>query len=271
MTTLREALKGKLTKTEMKLLRASFDVVGDIAIIEVPLQLKKKEKLIGKKLLSLLKNVKVVAVKEGGHIGTYRRQKLKVVAGEKRLITTHKESGISLKLDVEKCYYTQRLGSERLRIAKQIKKGERILVAGSGVGPYPLVLAKHSKAKEIVGVEINPIAHKYAMENVKANKLSQIKLVKGDVQNLKLGKFDRIIGAMPHVGANLVPTLLKYSKKGTILQVLDFAPEENLKDASKRLRMACKTKKRNCKILRIVKAGQHAVRMYRVSVDAKIV
>ena len=43
---LREALKGKLTKKEVAHLRAAFDIIGSIAIIEIPDELIKKEKII---------------------------------------------------------------------------------------------------------------------------------------------------------------------------------------------------------------------------------
>ena len=71
---LKDALKGKLSAKELNLLRRSFDVVGDIAIFEVPDELKKKEKLIGNTILELLSNVKVVAVEQGEHKGAFRRQ-----------------------------------------------------------------------------------------------------------------------------------------------------------------------------------------------------
>jgi len=174
MTSLRDVLKKKLTKKEQEMLRTSFDVIGDIAIIEVPKELKRKQKMIAQTLLSLVKSINVVAVKDGGHKGKYRRQKLSVVEGENRLTTQHTESGIKLKLDVSKCYFSPRLGTERLRIAKLIKKDERVLIAGSGIAPYPLVISKNSKAKELIGVEFNPIAHKYAVENVKLNKINNV-------------------------------------------------------------------------------------------------
>ena len=41
---LKEALKGKLSKKEMKILIASFDSVGDIAVIQIPKGLEKKKK-----------------------------------------------------------------------------------------------------------------------------------------------------------------------------------------------------------------------------------
>ena len=55
MTTLREALKHKLPKKEQELLRTGFDVIGNIAIIEVPIELAHRKKIIAKTLLNLLK------------------------------------------------------------------------------------------------------------------------------------------------------------------------------------------------------------------------
>ena len=259
---LKEALKGKLTEKELKLLVGSYDVIGDIAVIEIPRELKKKQKLIGQTLLKLLKNVKTAAAKKGGHYGVYRRQKLNILAGSKKLQTTQKESGILLKLDVEKCYYSPRMGSERLRIAKQVKKGEKILVVGSGIAPYPLVIAKHSPAGEITAVETNPTAHKYAIENVKLNKFEhKIKLIKADIRKIKLGKYDRIISIIPHYGVKLMPALLKFAKKGTIIHIYDFANEEDLEEPARKIK---------AKIIRVVKAGQAATRRYRVCIDAKV-
>lgn len=258
---LREALQGKLTVRDLKFLKSSFDVTGDIAILEIPPELKRKEKLIGQAVLKVNKNIKVVAAEAGMHTGKYRRQKLRVIAGEKRFETVHRESGIMLKLDVAKCYFSPRLGSERMRIAKLVKKGEKILLVGSGVAPYPLILSKHSPAVSIVGVEVNPIAHNYALQNIILNKARNIILVKGDVAKVPLGKFDRIISAIPHEGIKLVPTILKFAKKGTILHIYDFAPEEDLAQPARALK---------CKLLRVVKTQQVGVRRYRICIDARV-
>jgi len=259
---LREALKGKLSSKEMQLLRTSFDTIGQIVIMEIPPELKKKQKIIGDTILKLFKNVKTVAAEIGEHKGKYRTQELKIISGEKNFETTHKESGVSLKLNVAKCYYSPRLGSERLRIAKQVKKGEKILVAGSGIAPYPLILAKHSKAKEITGIEANPTAHKYAQENIKLNKVKNVVLIKGDIRKAKPGKYDRIISAIPHEGVKLAPAIMKFAKKGTILHIYDFAFEENLAEPAQKLKKV--------KILRVIKTQQVGVRRYRVCIDAKV-
>jgi len=181
---LRDFMKEKLTKKELELIPSSYDVVGDIAIVEIKKELEQKEKLIAEALLALHKNIKVVAKKYGVHGGEFRTRKLKILAGEKRKETIYRESGALLKLDVEKVYFSERLGSERLRIAKQIKKGENVLVMFSGCGPYPIVFSKNSPANLIFGIEKNPVAHKYGMENIQMNHSGNVRLFMGDVKEL---------------------------------------------------------------------------------------
>ena len=181
---LKDLLKGKLTEKELELLPSAFDVIGDIAVIEVKEGLEKKEKLAAEALLKLHKNIKVVVRKSGMHCGEFRTRKLKILAGEKRKETIYKESGARLKLDVEKVYFSERLGSERLRIAKQIKKGENVLVMFSGCGPYPLVFSKNSTANLIFGIEKNPVAHRYGLENIQLNNSRNVRLYLGDVKEL---------------------------------------------------------------------------------------
>ncbi|MBS3147822.1 methyltransferase domain-containing protein [Candidatus Woesearchaeota archaeon] len=271
MSAYRELLRGKLPEKEFALLPRSFDVIGDIAIIELPRELAKRVKIIGAAIMESLHNVKVVAVEQGSHTGKYRRQKLRIIAGEKRLETVHKESGMVLGLEVQKCYFSPRLGSERLRIAGLVKQDEKLLVVGSGVGPYPLIIAKHSKASQVVGVEINPVAHKFAVQNVIKNKLQgRVICIKGDVSKLSEGEFDRIVMAIPHEGVSLVPSILRLLKKGGFLHVLDFTEESDIDAPSRKLVELCKENNRKCKILATIKAGQPGVRRYRVCIDAKV-
>ena len=154
MTTIKQALKNKLTKKELAVMPSSFDIVGSIAIIEIPPELKKKEKIIAETMIQLFKPLKTVVKKSGIHYGRYRRQKLTIIAGEKTKIADYKESAVQMKMDLEKCYFSSRLGTERLRIAKQVKPKEKILVMFSGVSPYPLVIAKNAKPEIIYAVEL---------------------------------------------------------------------------------------------------------------------
>ncbi|MEM4239954.1 MAG: class I SAM-dependent methyltransferase family protein [Candidatus Woesearchaeota archaeon] len=265
---LKEALRGKLTEKELSLLRG-FDTVGDIAVLEIPRELEKKKKIIAKTLLALLPYLKVAVKKKGGHKGRFRKQPLEILAGEKRKTTVHKEFGAEMALNVETCYFSPRLANERQRIAKQVKPGEVILVMFSGIAPYPLVIAKLSQAYKIYGIEANPDAHKYAVENVKRNKLGhKIILIKGDAgKKIPNVKFDRIVMPWPQKADEFLDAALKASQKGTVIHFYDFQPEGKWDEAKKITLAACKKAKKKCKILKVVECGQVGVRQNRVCVD----
>jgi len=272
---LKQALKNKLSKKQLALVRSSFDIVGNIAIIEVPSELIKRQKIIAKEVLNLNPHIKTVLKKSGIHYGVYRRQKMVFLAGEKTKITEHKESGVRILLDVEKCYFSSRLGTERLRIAKQVKPGEVILVMFSGVAPYPLVFARNSKAEVIYGVEKNPVAHNFAQKNILLNKFwNRIRLIKGDVRKvvpLLNRKFDRILMPMPKSAEEFLPIGFRVAKKGAVIHYYDFGREEEFKKIREKIKFACKTAKKKCRILRTVKCGQYSPGVFRVCVDFKIV
>lgn len=268
--TIRGRLKTKLSKKELRRLKTAFDVVGDIAILEIDECMRKKEKVIADAMLAIHKNIKVVVRKEGAHSGIFRVQKLKWLAGEKRKETFHKENSIRLKLNPEKVYFSPRLGTERKRIADMVKKGEDVLVMFSGCGPYPLVIAKNSGAKSVVGIEINSYGHKYAIKNAAINKLTNVGFINGDVRKIipcLKKKFDRIVMPLPKHAGSFLYLALMAAKKNAIVHFYDFLHEDHFEDAKDKIRNACKTAGKKCKIIRVVKCGQHKPYVYRVCVD----
>jgi len=272
--TLKAALKGKLSGEEVSLLRRSYDTIGGIAIVEIPNELSEKEELIGKTILEMHKNIKTVAKKAGVHKGIYRAQKVKIIAGERSKEALYRENNVVLKLDVEKVYFSPRLATERKRIAHLVKKGEIVLVMFSGCGPYPLVISKNSKAKEVYGVELNPAAHRYAIQNLKLNKTENVKLIKGNVRKavpeLKK-KFDRIAMPLPKRGESYLDVALSASKKGAVIHFYDFLTEDEIPDlAINKIEKICGKMRKKFKILNSVKCGQVSPREYRVCVDFKV-
>ena len=274
MTSLKQALTKKLTKKELSSLRTAFDVIGDIVIIEIPEELEKKEKIIAETLLKLHKNIKVVCKKVGIHGGAFRTQKLKILAGQRRKTTIYKENNCRLRLNLETAYFSPRLSTERKRICQQVKPGESILVMFSGVAPYPCVIAKNSKPKEIYAVEINPKAHKFAEENIKLNKLTNIKLFLGDVNKVLpqlKKKFDHILMPLPKNAGDFLDIALTKAKKHTTIHFYDFLQEHEFHEAKDKVAAACKRAKKKHKILRLVKCGKHAPYTFRICLDFKIV
>lgn len=272
---LKDYLKGELSEKEAQLFRRAFDVIGDVAVIEVPRELTRKEKVIAAAVLTRHKNIKSVYKELGGRKGKLRLQKLKWLAGEKGTETIAVENGVRLKLDVERVYFSPRMSGERKRIYQQVKKGESVLVMFSGAAPYVVEIAKHTAAKAVYGVEVNRVAHKYAVENAKLNKVEpKTRLFCGDVKKilpqLKL-KFDRIVMPLPKGARAYLGLAFSYIKRNGIIHFYDFLPEEEIPDAAtQKLTAAAKKLNRKVKIINVVKCGQLAPRAYRVCVDAVI-
>ena len=266
---LKELMRKVLTKKELEILPTKFDVVGDILIFaDFSSHLVKKEKIIGNKILENFSNVKVVCKKTKQYSGKYRTPKLKIIAGEKRTQTTYKENNVQVNLDAAKVYFSVRLSTERKRINQLIKKNENVLVMFSGIGIYPINIAKNTQSKEIYGVEFNPIAHKYAEENVKLNKVNNVKLFKGDVNTVlpKIRKkFDRVIMPLPKSAEDFLKLALSKVKKGGMLHMYDFLHENDFEEALSTVKKVTKSKK-----VKFFKCGQYGARKYRVCADIKI-
>jgi len=270
---LREILAKKLTKKEMEHITTSFDVIGNIAVLEIKDELVKKEKTIGEAILEMHKNVDTVCKRAGEHSGKYRTQKLRIIAGKRTKETVHRESGCMLKLHVEKCYFSVRSGTERLRIASMVKSKEDVLVMFSGIGPFVCVIGKKSKCKSITGIELNPTAHEYAIENLKINKIKNAELIKGDVRKVipKIKKrYDRIIMPLPRTAEEFLDSALIAAKKGAVIHLYGFLGEDEFEDYKKKIKSICIDNGFKAKIKDFVKCGQFSPRVYRVCVDFEV-
>jgi tRNA (guanine37-N1)-methyltransferase len=268
----RSALEALLSKEELEHLNTSMDVIGSIAILEIPRELEKKEHGIADALLISNKNIMTV-LKKGKHGGVFRTQELKYLAGEDTKEALYRENGILLRLDVEKVYFSPRLSNERLRIVRLVKKNEKILVMFSGCAPYVCVLAKNTGAEHVDGIEINPVGHKYAVENLRLNKIRNAEVFLGDVKEVlpKLGrKYDRILMPLPKSADEYLAVALSAAKKGAVIHFYDFEAESESEKGIEKIRIACDGAGRKFSVLDIVKAGQHGPRAYRYCFDFKV-
>ena len=268
-------LKNKLSDKELKLVPTSFDVIGRILIFsDFPEELAKKEKAVGNAVLENLKHIKTVLKKTKKYSGRFRIPKFKVIAGDKNKEATYKENNVTVKLNVEKLYFSPRLGNERSRIAKLVRKGEKVLVMFSGTGIYALVIAKNSEPESVYGIELNKVAHKYSKENIKINRLeNKINPISGDVRKVlpKLKeRFDRIVMPLPKGGGHFLNLAFKFVNKNGFIHFYDFLGENEFEKAIGKIRDACKKEKRRFKVVKIVKCGEFASRVFRICVDIKV-
>ncbi|MFC1524747.1 class I SAM-dependent methyltransferase family protein [Thermodesulfobacteriota bacterium] len=271
---LKEALKHELSPSELEQLVRAYDVIGDLAITIIPPELREKEHIIGETILRIHKNIKVVARRDGNYQGEFRTIPLKVIAGENRKETECREYGVRLCLNPEKVYFSVRSGTERKRLADQVQPGEEVLVMFSGVGAFPLVMARNSPSREIVGIEKNATAHEYAVRNLACNKkIRNVIFLPGDVTEVMptLGrKFDRLAMPLPKTGENYLDLALGVLKPGGWLHFYDFQQKDHFAESVDKVASAGDRMHRTLIQSKIIVCGHSGPKTYRICVDGQV-
>jgi len=256
----------------------SFDVLGNIAIVNFPKEFKLKDKKqFANKILKENKSVKTVLEKTGKIKGRLRKPTTKWLAGEKTKEVLYRENNCIFRFNMDTTYFSPRLSNERKEIASKIKKGDEVLVMFAGVAPFSIVIAKNSKAKKVVSVEINREASKYAKLNVELNKLKdRVEIIQGDVKRFAQSppshpkKFDVIVMPRPQLKDTFLKQAFMLSKKGTRIYYYDFCKIDEEDLIIEKIKQEARQSRKKIKILKIKQAGEIAPYKIRVRVDFEV-
>ncbi len=256
----------------------TFDRLGNIAIVKFSKDVRiNDKKQFANKLLHDNPSIKTILEKTRKFKGRLRKQETSWIAGEKTKEALYKENNCIFRLNVDSSYFSPRLSNERKEIAGKIKKNDEVLVMFSGVNPYGIVIAKNSKAKKIVSVEINREATKYAELNIELNKVkNRVEVVQGDVKKIvkkferEKKKFSVIVMPRPQLKESFLKEAFMLSKKGTRIFYYDFTRISEIDSVVDKIKNEAKKSRKKIKILKIKKAGEIAPYKFRVRVDFKI-
>jgi len=277
-TSIVELLKGKLPENLLGLVPRSFDVIGDIAILELSPDIWNFKKVIGEAVLKVNRHVRVVFAKGGRVNGLYRVRRLVHVAGEERTITLHRENGCIFKVDVASTYFSPRLSGERVRVTNQVKPGEVVVDLFAGVGPFTILIAK-KRGGVVHAIDINPSAVRLLEENIKLNKVSDlVHPYLGDCREIVKvhlrGVADHVIMNLPSLAHEFIDIArLALKESGGIIHYYQFGRGETAcSDVAelfkKRLRDSGAT---SINILNVRRVRSTAPREWQVAVDALVV
>jgi tRNA (guanine37-N1)-methyltransferase len=277
----------------------AYDIYGNIAVLKfrrgVLLREKKKVAL---RFLEEHKSVSTVLEKVEKFSRRLRTQKTKWLAGEKTKEALYRENDCVFRFNVDSCYFSPRLASERKEIALKVKKGENVLVMFGGVAPFAIVIGKLSKASRIDSVELGRECNKYAKENVKRNKV-EVKIVQGDVRRV-IGKgkvnaqesvilgatkpgtaparrmrqgfvgYNRIIMARPNLKDNFLDVAFSRIRKGGVIHYYGFCLESEKGKLREMILREAKKARMKIKIMKIKKAGEIGTKKFRYRIDLKV-
>jgi len=226
---LEQALAQQLPSSVIPLVSKSFDVIGDIAIIELSPAAEPFERSIAEALMKVHKNVKSVYSKAGPIADSQRLRPLHHVLGSNRTETIHKELGCRFKIDISKAFFSPRLSAEHRRVTEQVLPSECVVDMFAGVGPFSILIAKRLNDVKVHAIDANPEATKLIRENARTNKVQdRITVWTGDaravVNDNLLGVATRVIMNHPSQSKEfLEPACGTLRPEGGILHYYTFA------------------------------------------------
>lgn len=261
----------ELVGSKGKGIKIAFDIVGDLAVVEVPEEHAEFEKEIGEALLKTHKNLKVVVGKSGDVQGELRLRKLEHLAGDQRTETVYLEHGIRLKMDIAKVFFSPRLSYERKRVLDDTEDGEVVVDLFAGVGPFAILLAKNRDVK-VYAMDMNSDAVFYLKENVILNKVEdKVEAVAGDAREVApRGCATRVIMNLPKSSDGFLDLAFGVIKEG-IIHFYTIAPEEDLFEGKIKLAQEAAQKMgRKIKIINKRVVRPYSPRNYHIVLDIEV-
>lgn len=257
----------------------SFDILGSkegsVAIIEVPEELEDYRIKIAEAVQRVHRNVKSVLTKKSERHGEFRLRDLEVVVGDQDAEVIHKESGCRFKIDPRLTYFSTRESTERERIIQQITAPEDVLVLFSGIGPFPICIAKKRPEVSATAVELNPDAHRYCLENIRLNKVDdRVTAILGDVREVCPTlpiQYDRVLTPLPKGAYLFLDVIVPTVKPGGILHFYHWAPDDDrYSEAFELVKKAALEFNRESEFLGGVKVAKYSPRYSKVRIDVRI-
>lgn len=276
---LKQILDGVLTTQESARLYSAFDQIGDIVIIKIPNDLNVKKEVISKAILANIKTANIVFAQTSPVRGEYRVRDLELLAGDNRTITEYKEHGCRFKVDVAKTYFSPRLSTERLRIAKMVRDNETIVNMFAGVGTFSIIIAKMNKTCKIYNIDSNLVANELDKINVKLNKVQdRVTSISGNAAEVitqqLIGQADRVLMPLPERAKEFIkPAVLALrAQSGGIIHYFAHIKADN-KRICQELGFidTCNAfKGYDCKILNLRIVREVGPRIYQIVADVAI-
>jgi tRNA (guanine37-N1)-methyltransferase len=237
-----EALGNDLPPELLSYLPKSMDIVGSIAIVDIPPEIEAWKRRVGSAVLQVNRNVETVLAKAGLVQGKHRLRPFEVIAGTGKTKVVHREYGCTYQLDPKEAYFTPRLSEERKRVAEQVREGETIVDMFASVGPFAIQIGKNRENVKVYAVDVNERAYYFLTRNVKANGVEKTVIpVLGDIRVLVerfAGVSDRVILDLPEKASEFIDVACRLLKPGGgTMHYYCFQSEPSvLKKAEKRLR-----------------------------------
>jgi len=161
-------------------------------------------------------------------------------------------------------------------------EGEVIVNMFAGIGTYSIIIAKNAlrKPSKIYSIDINPEAYKYAIENIRLNKVEDIVIpILGDAKDVIMEKLtsiaDRVLMPYPELALKYLEyAIIALKDSGGVIHAYDFIRYMKNEDPKIKMKQRYIEKleefKAKYEIMDVRRTGEVAPREYRMVIDIKI-
>jgi tRNA wybutosine-synthesizing protein 2 len=148
-------------------LPAGYQRMGSVLLLRLSPRLAPHFAAIGRAWQDEL-GVATVLVRTGPISGELREPTVVRVAGD-ATETEVVEHGVRFRFDAARVMFAAGNRTERARIGRLVKPGERVVDLFAGIGYFSVPAARAHRSVRVIAVEKNPVAYRYLLENLRRN------------------------------------------------------------------------------------------------------
>ncbi|WP_457590659.1 class I SAM-dependent methyltransferase [Geoglobus sp.] len=246
---------------------ADLKIFGNVGVMKLPEPASKYREVIAEEVM---KNYRLRALwLDHGRHGMLRKPRMELLAGEGSLVE-HRENGCVFRFDLTKVMYSQGNQFEKMRVTKLIGDGEVVLDMFAGIGYFTIPVARHSKARKVYAVEINPDSYHFLLENIRLNGVKNVVPILGDSMKVSPENFaDRVV--MGHIYAeNFLPVAIRALREEGWIHYHEAVPLKVLERPIERVRRAAESVNARILTVKMRKVKNYSPGVIHAVVDAKI-
>jgi tRNA wybutosine-synthesizing protein 2 len=267
---LEELLAEEMSSREQSLLPKGWYILGEVIVVKIHPDLEGFKHTIGRALLEIYPRCRAV-VRDFGIDGPLREPVRELIAGE-RSETVHRENGVRFRLDALRIMFSQGNLRERMRMSL-LGQGETVVDMFAGIGYFSIPMAVHSRPQRVLAIELNPVAHKYLVENARLNGVEDIVQPRlGDCsKETPSGDADRVIMGLVQVTDKYLQQGIGALRAGGILHYHQTIPSRLYPQAAiQEVVAAAGSMDRRAEIIRCAKVKKFSPGVVHAVVDARI-
>jgi len=250
---------------------SGWEMLGDVMVLKLPEHYPEDVKrAIGERILELHPKA-VSVVNRCCILDELREPRAEVIAGVKTE-TVYAENGCRFKLDPTKVMFSFGNKGERERMARVTSPGEVVVDMFACVGQFAIPIARHSRPRQVIAIEKNPVAFRYLEENVRLNRLSNIEPVLGDCRELAPPEVaDRVIMGYIFKPERFIETAVSVIREKGVVHYHTLSTIEELADVEGRALERFARAAGEAWMERVVKVKSYSPHRYHFVFDIKVV